>query len=172
MGHNLVDGKGSMMKARSLMLLVILSVFLSVQSALCDWEIDRNVEQRSSITLRGYMDEMFIIQTEKGIAGQKLVFGTKGSGTASRTVTTLIDECEVSFKVDAVYAYHPYRPNSSEGDLRAALRAKNLAVGTVASDGRTGGSYLIKEVIPSNEDAVPIFQISSQGRPAARLGSR
>jgi hypothetical protein len=160
-----------MMKARSLMLVVILSVFLSAQPALSGWDVARPVEQRSSISLRGYMDELFIIQTEKGIAGQKLVFGTKGSGTASRTVTTLIDEDEVSFKVDAVYAYHPYRPKSSEGDLRAALRAKNLAVGTVASDSYSGGSYQIKEVIPSNRDGVPIFQISSQGRPAARLGS-
>lgn len=159
------------MKTKVLMLLAVLSVVLSAQPALSDWKTATNVEQRSSISLRGYMEEMFIIQTEKGIAGQKLVFGTTGSGTASRTMTTFIDECEVSFKVDAVYNYHPYSPKSSESDLRAALRAKNLAVGTVASDSYNGGAYLIKDVIPSNEDGVPIFQISSRSRPAASLGS-
>lgn len=169
------------MKARVLILLVILSVFLSAQPALSDWEIAENVEQRSTISLKGYMEEMFIIQTEKGIAGQKLVFGTMGSGTASRTMTTFVDDCDadecdvdgcgISFKIDAVYDYHPYSPKTSESDLRAALRAKNLEVGTVVSDSYTGGVYLIKDVIPSNEDGVPIFQISSRSRPAASLGS-
>ena len=180
-GITIVDGKGSMMKAKVLMLLAVLSVVLSAQPALSDWKTEKNVEQRSSISLRGDMEEMFIIQTEKGIAGQKLVFGTMGSGTASRTMTTFIDDCGadecdpegcgVSFKIDAVYNYHPYSPKTAESDLLAALRAKNLAVGTVASDNYNGGAYLIKDVIPSNEEGVPIFQISSRSRPAARLGS-
>lgn len=159
------------MKAKVLILLAVLSMILSAQPALCDWEIAKNVEQRSTISLRGYMEEMFIIQTEKGIAGQKLVFGTMGSGTASRTMTTLIDECEVSFKVDAVYNYHPYSPKTAENDLLTALRAKNLAVGTVASESYSGGAYLIKEVIPSNKEGVPVFQITSRSRPAAIPGS-
>lgn len=169
------------MKAKVLMLLAVLSVVLSAQPALCDWKIAKNVEQRSSIFLRGYMEEMFVYQTEEGIAGQKLVFGTKGSGTASRTMTTFVDDCDaercdpegcgISFKIDAVYDYHPYSPKTSESDLLAALRAKNLEVGTVVSDSYTEGVYLIKDVIPSNEDGVPIFQISSRSRPAASLGS-
>lgn len=172
--------KGSMMKAKVLILLAVLSMILSAQPALCDWEIAKNVEQRSTISLRGYMEEMFIIQTEKGIAGQKLVFGTMGSGTASRTMTTLIDDCDadrcdpegcgVTFKIDAVYNYHPYSPKTAENDLLTALRAKNLAVGTVASESYSGGAYLIKEVIPSNKEGVPVFQISSRSRPAAIPG--
>ncbi len=157
------------MKARVL-LLVILLVISSSPGSLADWEIAENVTQRSTIFLRGYMDELMIYQTEEGVSGSKLVYGSRGSGTASRTVTSYVDECEISFKVEGVFDYHPYEPETSESDLRRALRAKNLEVGAIISESYTGAEYLIEDRPASQKNEAGIYQISSQGQNAAFLG--
>jgi hypothetical protein len=158
------------MKARVLLLLIVLLVMLSSPS-LADWEIAKNVTQRSTISLRGYMDEIFIYQTEGGLAGSKLVYGSRGSGTATRTVTSYVDECEIYFNVQGEFDYQPYKPQTSENDLRSALSAKNREVGTIISESYAGMEYLIEETSSSQNDGVPVRQISSQGRGTARLGS-
>jgi hypothetical protein len=160
-----------MMNFRVLSLLIALSMLLSSPGVLADWKIAKSVEQRSTIYLSGYMDEMFIYQTEKDIAGSKLVYGTRGSGTASRTMATYADEDEIYFNVRGEFHYRPYRPMDSESDLRKALRAKNLEVGTVVSGSYTGGVYLIRDATPSNDDGVIIHQIGSSRRPTVGLGS-
>ena len=157
------------MTARVLLLLIVLLVTLS-SPGLADWNVSKNVTQRSTIFLRGYMDEIFIYQTEEGLAGSKLVYGSRGSGTATRTVTGYVDEDEISFNVQGEFFYQPYTPQTSENDLLRALRAKNREVGTVVSESYAGGVYLINDPLASQND-VPVYQISSQGRGAARLGT-
>ncbi len=159
------------MKARVLLPLIVLFMVLSSPMVLAEWEIAKNVTQRSTIYLDGYMDEMFIYQTEKGYEGSKLVYGARGSGTASRTMTTYVDDCEIYFNVQGVFDYKPYKPQTSESDLLSALRAKNLEMGTIISETYTGMEYLVKDTTTSNSDGVPIYQISSQGQSVARLGT-
>jgi hypothetical protein len=159
------------MKVRVLLPLIVLFVMLSSSTSLADWEIAKNVTQRSTIYLNGYMDEMFIYQTEEGLAGSKLVYGSRGSGTASRTVTSYVDECEIYFIVQGEFNYKPYVPQTSERDLRSALRAKNREVGTIISESYSGMEYLIEETTSSQKDDVPVYQITSQGRGMAQLGS-
>jgi hypothetical protein len=138
---------------------------------LADWNVSKNVTQSSTISLRGYMDEIFIYQTEEGLAGSKLVYGSRGSGTATRTVTSYVDECEISFNVQGEFFYHPYTPKTSENDLLVALRAKNREVGSMISGSSAGIVYLIEDAASSEEDGVPVHQISSQEQGIARLGT-
>jgi len=158
------------MKSRVLLLLSVLLVIISSSPSLADWDIAKNVNQRSAISLRGYMDEIFIYQTEKDFAGSKLVYGTQGSGTATRTMTTHVDQGEMHINVQGEFYYHPYRPITSENDLRGALRAKNLELGKIISESYSGMEYQIEETSSSN-DGVPVYEISSQGRGTARLGA-
>ena len=157
------------MKARVLLLLIVLLVTLSSPSY-ADWNVSKNVTQRSTISLRGYMDEIFIYQTEEGLAGSKLVYGSRGSGTATRTVTSYVDECEISFNVQGEFFYHPYTPQTFENDLRSALRAKNREVGTIISERNAGMVYLIEDDASSEKDGLPVREISSQDRGMAMLG--
>jgi hypothetical protein len=158
------------MKARVLLLLIVLLVALS-SSGLADWNVSKNVTQRSTISLRGYMDEIFIYQTEEGLAGSKLVYGSRGSGTATRTVTSYIDECEISFNVQGEFFYHPYTPQTSENDLLGALRAKNRELGSMVSENNAGMVYLIEDAASSQKNGVLVHQISSQEQGIARLGT-
>lgn len=158
------------MKVRVLLLLVVLLVTLS-SPGLADWDIAKNVSQRSTISLNGYMDEIFVYQTEEGYAGSKLAYASRGSGTATRTVTSYVGECEMSFNVQGEFYYHPYEPQSSESDLRSALRAKNREMGSLISESNAGVEYLIEDDASSKKYSVPVYDISSQGQSVARLGT-
>ena len=199
-----------MMKAGILLLLAILSVLLISSRGLagcgdagcdvdwsgadcrgpdCDggqWKLAKNVTYRSTIFLTGYMDEMSVYQTEKGIRGSKLAYGVRGSGTASRTMTVEVDEagmCDgemsgsgIYFNVQAEYNYHPYTLRTSSGEeesyLRSALRAKNRVVGTTVSESSSGVEYLIiDDAAASEKGGLPAYQISSQVRGPVRVGS-
>lgn len=159
------------MKARVLLPLIVLFVMLASPTSFAEWEIAKNVTQRSTIYLNGYMDEMFIYQTQEGLTGSKLVYGSRGSGTASRTVTSYVDECEIYFNVQGEFNYKPYVPQTSENDLLSALREKNREVGTIISESYSGMEYLIEETTSSQKDGVPVYQITSQGRGMAQLGT-
>lgn len=158
------------MKVRVLLLLVVLLVTLS-SPGLADWDIAKNVTQRSTISLNGYMDEIFVYQTEEGYAGSKLAYASRGSGTATRTVTSYVDDCEISFNVQGEFYYHPYEPQTSESDLRSALRAKNREVGSVISESNVGVEYLIEEDASSKKESVSVYEISSLGQSVTRLGT-
>lgn len=178
------------MKAGVLILLSFLSVLLSPPSALAgcgdgecedaDWKIAKNVTQRSTIFLIGYMDEMGAYQTESGIAGSKLVYGVRGSGTASKTMTVYVDEggvCDgegggsgIYYNVQAEYNYHPYTfvpetttyGREAEGHLRSALRAKNRVVGTEIAERSPGVDYLLaEEAAPQQRPALEVLRLGS-----------
>lgn len=156
--------KGFIMKARVLLPLAVLSVMLASPTGLAAWSIAGNVTEHSYIYLSGYIDEMKIYQTDKGIAGQKLVVGTEGSGTVSRRQTAYVDNGSMFFNEWGVF--------QSERDLRNALCAKNYAVGTVISESYTDIEYLIKDTTIFQNDNVSVYSIASEGRGTARLGAR
>ena len=151
-----------------------------------EWDIVENFTYHSTIFLTGYMDEMSVYQTEKGISGSKLAYGVQGSGTASRTMTVEVDEggmCHgemsgsgIYFNVQAEYDYHPYTPRTSSGEeesyLKSALRAKNRVVGATVSGSISGVDYqIIDEAAPSERDGPPAYQIPSQVKGPVRVGS-
>ncbi len=164
MYQNMELVKGFIMKARVLLPLAVLSVMLASPTGLAAWSIAGNVTEHSYIYLSGYIDEMKIYQTDKGIAGQKLVVGTEGSGTVSRRQTAYVDNGSMFFNEWGVF--------QSERDLRNALCAKNYAVGTVISESYTDIEYLIKDTTIFQNDNVSVYSIASEGRGTARLGAR
>ncbi len=155
----------------------------------CDggqWDLVDNFTHRSTIFLTGYMDEMTVIQTEKGFSGSKIAYGVQGSGTASRTMIVEADEggmCHgemsgsgVYFKVQAEYDYHPYTPRGSSGEgdsyLKSALRAKNRAVGATVSGSSSDVDYqIVDDPAPSGKSGLPAYQIPSQAKGPVRVGS-
>jgi len=152
------------MKARVLLPLVVLSVMLVSPTGLAAWSIAGNVTEHSYIYLSGYIDEMKIYQTDKGIEGQKLVVGTEGSGTVSRRQTAYVDNGSMFFNEWGVF--------QSERDLRNALCAKNYEMGTVISESYTEIEYLIKDTTIFQNDNASVYSIASEGRGTARLGAR
>jgi len=164
MYQNMEQEMGFIMKARVLLPLIVLSAMLTSPTGLAAWSIAGNVTDHSYLYLSGYIDEMKIYQTDSGIAGQKLVVGTEGSGTVARRQTAYVDEGGMFFNEWGVF--------QSEGDLRNALCAKNYAVGTVISESYTEIEYLIKDTVIFQDDNVSIYTIASEGRGTARLGAR
>ncbi len=156
--------KGFIMKARVLLPLIVLSAVLTSPTGLAAWSIAGNVTDHSYLYLSGYIDEMKIYQTDSGIAGQKLVVGTQGSGTVARRQTAYVDNGSMFFNEWGVF--------QSDGDLRNALCAKNYAVGTAISESYTEIEYLIKDTVIYQDDNVSIYNIASEGRGTARLGAR
>ncbi|MGD9566577.1 MAG: hypothetical protein AB7V64_10565 [Methanothrix sp.] len=156
--------KGFIMNARVLLPLVVLTFALTSPTGLAAWSNAGNVTEHSYIYLSGYIDEMKIYQTYKGLEGQKLVVGTEGSGTVSRRQTAYVDEGGMYFNEWGVF--------QSEGDLRNALCAKNYKVGTVISESYTEIEYLIKDTTTFQDDNVSVYSIASEGRGTARLGAR
>jgi hypothetical protein len=164
MYQNMELVKGFIMKARVLLPLIVLSAMLTSPTGLAAWSIAGNVTDHSYLYLSGYIDDMKIYQTDSGIAGQKLVVGTEGSGTVARRQTAYVDEGGMFFNEWGVF--------QSAGDLRNALCAKNYALGTVVSESYTEIEYLIKDTVVFQNDNVSIYNIASEGRGTARLGAR
>jgi hypothetical protein len=142
MDQNMEVGKGFIMKARVLLSLAVLSLIVSSPTGLGAWRVG-NVTEHSYIYLSGYIDEMKIYQTDKGLVGQKLVVGTRGSGVVDKRQTAYVD----------------------------ALCAKNYRIGTVISESYTGIEYLIKDTTIFQNDNVSVYQVASHGRGTARLGA-
>jgi hypothetical protein len=135
-----------------------------------------NLTQHSFIFLNGYMDDTSIYQTDSGYSGQKLVSGTRGSGTVSRRQTAEVyggtKYDEMSFNEWGVFEYHPYTPEATESDLKNALCAKNYAVGSVFSESYSGIQQLVKDTDVYQDDNVSLYQVNSYIHGTARIGSK
>ncbi|MHC1631052.1 MAG: hypothetical protein ACXQT4_01975 [Methanotrichaceae archaeon] len=160
-------------------LLIFVILFAALLYPVAGWDNTGNVSGHSFIHLSGYMDEMKIFQTDKGIAGQKLVVGTQGSGTVSRTQTIFASDNELEFNEWGVFDYKPYNPMSSESgiassesDLRNALCAKNYAMGSVISESYSNVSSLVKDTTIYQNDNASIYQIGSTISGTAKIGAR
>ncbi|MCX6668929.1 MAG: hypothetical protein NTV25_03860 [Methanothrix sp.] len=142
--------------------------------------VPQNLTEHSWIYNQGYMDDMRIYQTEAGFRGQKLVTGTRGSGTVSRTIDAEVyggwgSLDEISMSEWGVYQNKPsstYAPSLTQSDLRNALCAKNYETGSVYSESYSNLVDLVKDtsIIQTNE--VSVYDIKSEVQGTAKIGAR
>ncbi len=167
------------MKVKILLPLAVLVAMLSSPSALAlnignECNGTKNctelITEHSYIHLSGYIDEMKIYQNACGFRGQKLVVGSKGNGTIDRRQTAYVDTDAMYFNEWGVFDHRSAQDGSS--DLRNALCAKNYEVGSVISETYSNLDYLIKDTTIYQDDNVSVYQIASEGRGTARIGSR
>jgi hypothetical protein len=135
---------------------------------------------------QGYMDDTKIYQTEPGYAGQKLVSGTRGSGTVSRTQSAAVyggtlpgtihqgyDDM-MSYNEWGVFSNHngAYTPPLTQSDLKNALCAKNYEVGSVFSESYSNIRQLVKDTDIYQDKNVSVYQIGSVASGTSKIGYR
>jgi hypothetical protein len=138
-----------------------------------------NLTEHSWIYNQGYMDDMRIYQNEKGFSGQKLVTGTRGTGTVSRSIYASVyggwDDGlnEMSFNEFGIFQNKPaYTPSLTQSDLRNALCSKNYDEGSVYSESYSNIRDLIKDTTIMQDNYVSVYDIHSEVQGTAKIGSR
>jgi len=144
--------------------------------------VPQNLTEHSWIYNQGYMDDMRIYQTEAGFHGQKLVTGTRGSGTVSRTINAEVygdsnnpAYDEISMSEWGVYQNKPpstYAPSLTQSDLRNALCAKNYEIGSVYSESYSNLEELVKDTSIIQTSAASVYDIASEVQGTAKIGAR
>jgi hypothetical protein len=141
--------------------------------------VPQNLTEHSWMYFQGYMDDTKIYQTEPGFAGQKLVVGTRGSGTVSRTQHSAVyggtsngNYDETSFNEWGVFSYKPYTPPPTQSDLKNALCAKNYEVGSVISESYSNIRQLVKDTNIYQDKNVSVYEIGSIVSGTTKIGSR
>jgi hypothetical protein len=139
----------------------------------------QNLTEHSWIYNQGYMDDMRIYQTESGFHGQKLVTGTRGTGTVSRTIDAEVyggwgDQDEISMNEWGVYQNKPstYLPSLTQSDLRNALCSKNYETGSVYSESYSNLVDLVKDTSIIQTSDVSVYDIKSEVQGTAKIGAR
>lgn len=142
--------------------------------------VPQNLTEHSWIYNSGYSDDMRIYQTEPGFDGQKLVTGTRGTGTISRSIDSQVyggfpdgyDEIEMSEW--GVYQNKPakYIAPITQSDLRNALCSKNYEVGSQFSESYTDLRDLIKDTSISQTNENSVYNVHSEVEGTARVGAR
>ncbi len=136
----------------------------------------QNFTEHSWIYNNGYMEESRILQTQTGFNGQKIVLGTRGSGTSTRTIDSQVyrdsSMDEASLTISSDYDYKPYKPPITQSDLRNALCAKNYEVGSVYSENYSSIIDMIKDTTVYQNDQVSVYDIDTELRGTAKIGSR
>jgi len=139
----------------------------------------QNLTEHSWIYNQGYMDDMRIYQTESGFHGQKLVTGTRGTGTVSRTIDAEVyggwgTNDELSMNEWGVYQNKPstYLPSLTQSDLRNALCAKNYETGSVYSESYSNLVDLVKDTSIIQTSEVSVYDIKSEVQGTAKIGAR
>ncbi len=123
-------------------LLLILAMLFSAMSLAPDMaavSVPQNLTEHSWMYFQGNMQDTKIYQTETGYAGQKLVSGTQGTGTVSRTqsaqiyggtYTTNGNDDMTSYNEWGVISNNNPNTPLTQNDLKNALCAKNYEVGS------------------------------------------
>jgi hypothetical protein len=142
--------------------------------------VPQNFTEHSWIYSQGYIDDVRIYQTEAGFQGQKLVTGTRGTGTVSRSIYAQVyggfpdgyNELEV--REWGVYQNKPaqYSAPITPSDLRNALCAKNYEVGSVYSESYSNLRDLIKDTSVSQTNQNSVYSVHSEVEGTARVGAR
>lgn len=162
------------------MLLLLLIGFCAACLTLncCGKEVTaQNVSEKSRVFVVGYMQDSRVLQTQMGYKGAKLVAGSSGSGIATKTVDTYVysdsSMDELYYKTSTEFDYQPYTPplTFTQSDLRNVLCAKNYEVGSVYSERYTNLTDLIKDTYVYQDDNVSIYDIDSEVRGMATIGS-
>lgn len=162
----------------ALLLVFAINSIMNTTTAATQRTATQNLTEHTWTYNQGYMDDMRIYQTDAGFHGQKLVTGTRGSGTVSRTIDARVyggfekgyDEMTVSEW--GVFQYKPYTPPLTQSDLRNALCAKNYEVGSVISESYSEIRDLIKDTRTAQTDQVSVYEIDSEIMGTAKIGSR
>ncbi len=163
---------------RGLLILLLMSAIsiATIEASTAATSAPQNITEHSWIYTQGYMDDMRIYQTEPGFHGQKLVTGTRGSGTVSRTIHAGVyggnGNDELSFNEWGSWQNQPYAPPLTQSDLRNALCAKNYQVGSVYSESYTNIRDLVKDTSAIQTDQVSVYDIHSEIQGTAKIGAR
>jgi len=142
--------------------------------------VPQNLTEHSWIYSQGITDEMRIYQSEAGFHGQKLVMGTRGTGTVSRSISAQVyggyedGYNEIEANEWGVYQNRPSRYSApiTNSELKNALCAKNYEVGSVYSESYSGLVELIKDTTVSQIDNKSVYSIHSEVEGTAKVGAR
>jgi len=172
----------------SLVLLFSVMCFASgMASALVS--VPQNLTEHSWMYFQGSMDDTKIYQTEPGYAGQKLVSGTQGTGTVSRTQSAAVyggtlpvnDPNHIHQGYDDMISYNEWGVISNnkryaipitQNDLKNALCAKNYEVGSVFSESYSNIRQLVKDTNIYQDKNVSVYQIGSVVSGTSKFGYR
>lgn len=142
--------------------------------------VPQNLTEHSWIYNQGYMDDSRIYQTQYGYAGQKLVTGTRGTGTVSRSIDASVyggyedGYNEISMNEWGVWQNKPstFTQSLTQSDLKNALCAKNYQVGSVYSESYSNQRDLIKDTSVTQTDQNSVYSINTESLGTAKLGAR
>ncbi|MCK9565526.1 MAG: hypothetical protein M0Q43_05695 [Methanothrix sp.] len=167
---------GSLMLGLLIIFVITSTSFLAVAAT----KVPQNLTEHSWIYSQGTTDEMRIYQSASGYDGQKLVIGTRGTGTVSRTINTEVyggyDDGynEIWSNEWGVYQNRPskYAAPITNSELKNALCAKNYEVGSVYSESYSNLVELIKDTSISQTDNKSVYSIHSEVEGTAKVGAR
>jgi len=160
----------------ALFLFAGISVFVPVVAG-----TEQNLTEHSWVYNQGTINEMRIYQSESGYNGQKLVVGTRGTGTVSRTIDASVyggyeDENynEIMFNEWGVYQNRPtkYAAPITKSDLKNALCAKNYEVGSVFSESYSELNELIKDTTIEQDISNSVYSVHSEVEGTMKVGAR
>jgi hypothetical protein len=156
--------------------------------------VPQNLTEHSWIYVQGTINDMRIYQSESGFNGQKLVMGTRGTGTVSRSIDASVyggfvdGYDEITANEWGVYQNRPtrYAAPVTKSDLKNALCAKNYEVGSVYSESYSDLTELIKDTTVIQDDGKwdyrnglykpssgnSVYSIHSEVEGTARIGAR
>ena len=90
-------------------------IFASLMVTILWQSVPQNLTEHSWIYSHGYLDDMRIYQSEAGFHGQKLVTGTRGTGTVSRSI-----DAQVYGGLTATMRSSPNGAYSRTGSIQSA----------------------------------------------------
>ncbi len=173
------------------LILLFIPAYIVTEAALAqnhhDYDDYYSLTEYSWMYFTGYSDDMRIYQTEGGLSGQKLVTGTRGSGTISRTINAQVyggdddDEddhhhgergIDMAFNEWGVYTFRPSQPSLVQSDLKNALCAKNYEVGSQISESYTNIRELVKDTNINQGEYASVYGIDTELAGTAKIGSR
>ncbi|MDD1754689.1 MAG: hypothetical protein AB9879_06885 [Methanothrix sp.] len=142
--------------------------------------VPQNLTEHSWIYNQGYMDDSRIYQTQYGYAGQKLVTGTRGTGTVSRSIDASVyggyedGYNEISMNEWGVWQNKPstFTQSLTQSDLKNALCAKNYQVGSVYSESYSNIRDLVKDTSIAQTDENSVYDIKTEIQGTAKIGAR
>lgn len=142
--------------------------------------VPQNLTEHSWIYNQGYMDDSRIYQTQYGYAGQKLVTGTRGTGTVSRTIDASVyggydnGYNEISMNEWGVWQNKPstFTQSLTQSDLKNALCSKNYQVGSVYSESYSNIRDLVKDTSIAQTDENSVYDIKTEIQGTAKIGAR
>jgi hypothetical protein len=142
--------------------------------------VPQNLTEHSWIYNQGYMDDSRIYQTQYGYAGQKLVTGTRGTGTVSRSIDTSLyggypnGYNEISMNEWGVWQNKPstFTQSLTQSDLKNALCSKNYQVGSVYSESYSNIRDMVKDTSIAQTDENSVYDIKTEIQGTAKIGAR